>query len=306
MSESRHKHWCFTINNYAAADIERLRTLGGTVQYLVFGREVSSSGTPHLQGFASFGSPVRFSTVRRRVGETAHLEVARGTTDQAADYCVKDGDYEEFGTRPVSNQGKRSDLDAFFEWSASFAADKKRPPSTPECARQAPALYTKYPGIVTTSRLCFEGSQLETAEPKDWQDRLQQELDEEPVNNRAILFYVDDDGATGKSWFARWYYSRNRDRVQILSVGKRDDLAHAIKPSKSVFLFNVPRGQMEFLQYSVLEQLKDRLVFSPKYNSQTKELISPTHVVVFCNEEPDYTKMTEDRYVIRRGPNFDE
>jgi hypothetical protein len=89
----------------------------------------------------------------------------------------------------------------------------------------------------------------------------------------------------------------------LLAPGKRDDLAHAIDVSKSVFLFNVPRGSMEFLQYGVLEQLKDRVIFSPKYESTTKVILQKTHVVVFCNEEPDLTKMSADRYVIRNLNN---
>nr|AUF34970.1 putative replication-associated protein [uncultured virus] len=86
------------------------------------------------------------------------------------------------------------------------------------------------------------------------------------------------------------------DKVQILSGGKRDDIAHAIDPSKQIFLFNVPRGGMEYLQYTILEQIKDRMVFSPKYNSQTKILRNRAHVVVFSNEMPDIEKMTHDRY----------
>jgi hypothetical protein len=53
---------------------------------------------------------------------------------------------------------------------------------------------------------------------------------------------------------------------------------------------------MEYMQYGVLEQLKDQLIFSPKYESVCKVLPQPVHVIVFCNEMPDITKMTEDRY----------
>lgn len=76
-------------------------------------------------------------------------------------------------------------------------------------------------------------------------------------------------------------------------------MAHMISPSKSVFLINVPRTQMEFLQYSILEMLKDRMVSSPKYNSRMKVLEQVPHVVVFSNEAPDLAKMTMDRYDVR-------
>lgn len=48
---------------------------------------------------------------------------------------------------------------------------------------------------------------------------------------------------------------------------------------------------MEFFQYSVLEKLKDQLIFSSKYYSRVKVLLHP--VLVFCNEMPDETKMKE-------------
>ena len=53
---------------------------------------------------------------------------------------------------------------------------------------------------------------------------------------------------------------------------------------------------MEYLNYGFLESLKDRMVFSPKYESQMKLLPNKVHVVVLGNEAPDETKMTADRY----------
>jgi len=52
------------------------------------------------------------------------------------------------------------------------------------------------------------------------------------------------------------------------------------------------------LQYGVLEQLKNRMVFSPKYNSCHKIIRRISHVIVFINEEPDMNALTGDRYKI--------
>ena len=76
-------------------------------------------------------------------------------------------------------------------------------------------------------------------------------------------------------------------------------MAYAVDPDKRVFFINVPRLGMEFLQYSILEQLKDRMVFSTKYTSEMKVLRTNVHVVVFCNEMPDMDKMSADRPIIR-------
>jgi hypothetical protein len=57
---------------------------------------------------------------------------------------------------------------------------------------------------------------------------------------------------------------------------------------------------MEFLQYRFLESLKDRFVFSTKYESKLKIIPDIPHIVVFANEIPDTTKMTSDRFNIKR------
>jgi hypothetical protein len=70
---------------------------------------VGESGTPHLQGFISYKKKTSFGIVRASLGGQAHLEPARGSPKQAADYCKKDGNYEEYGTIP-QGRGDRSDL----------------------------------------------------------------------------------------------------------------------------------------------------------------------------------------------------
>ena len=60
----------------------------------------------------------------------------------------------------------------------------------------------------------------------------------------------------------------------------------------------MPRGEIEFLQYSILESLKDQMIISTKYQGRTKILRKVPHVVVFTNEHPDMTKLSIDRYKI--------
>jgi len=131
---------------------------------------------------------------------------------------------------------------------------------------------------------------------RPWQQEVDGFLQHEP-DDRKIIFVVDPDGNSGKSWLTR-YWITNRDSVQVMSVGKRDDLCYSVDIECGLFVFDIPRGQLEYLQYSVLEKLKDRVIYSPKYASQTKILKQVPHVIVFTNEEPDMTKMTEDRYYI--------
>jgi len=296
---AQSKHWCFTINNWSNDHVDHLAELGGdpAVAYLVFGREVGDSGTPHLQGFVSFAVRRRFATVVALLGAGAHVERARGTPAQAGEYCKKDGDFEEFGEIPVS-QGKRTDIDRYRQWVTDFHADTDRRPCEREIACEFPSLFLRYRRNLMdlAAHLCPHPV-IQGGEFNDWQQELVDDLKLD-ADDRKILFYVDPDGGKGKSWFCRRYLSLYPEQTQFLGVGKRDDLAHCIDPNKSVFLINVPRRAMEFLQYTILEQLKDSLVFSPKYESTIKVLVKKAHVVVFCNEYPDETKMSADRYEI--------
>lgn len=56
---------------------------------------------------------------------------------------------------------------------------------------------------------------------------------------------------------------------------------------------------MEFLNYPLLEHFKDGHVFSSKYESRNKEAKTP-HVLVFSNQEPDRSKLSQDRWNIHQ------
>lgn len=296
MPSPQGTRWCFTLNNPTEEEEQRCVDQLESARYGIIGRETGESGTPHLQGFVIFQSNKRLRFLKNWLPR-AHFEVARGTSVQASLYCKKDDDFDEFGELPT-NQGRRTDLEEIISWGEEFERREGRPPTSPEIAREQPQAYLRYPRITRLFQARAETPALQEGTPQEWQQHLSDELDG-PADDRSIIFYVDPEGGKGKTWFQQWYLTNNVDRVQILSIGKRDDLAHAIDETKSVFFFNVPRGGMEYFQYVVAEYLKDRMVFSPKYNSRTKILRECPHVVVFCNEDPDGEKMSADRVVVR-------
>lgn len=297
----RTRHFCFTVNNYSSADDDELKALGtapGT-SYLVYGYETGESGTPHLQGYICFESTKRFAQVKSILPDGAHIEVKRGSPKQAADYCKKDGIFQEFGTLPRSPNGATV-FDDFKLWIMSEYSKHGNPPNERLIAQTHPALYVRYGRKLQdlVAHVCPQPI-IEVDPLRDWQVGLYDSVVERCNDKRGILFYVDEEGGKGKSYFQRYIAGVLPERVQVLGIGKRDDLAHVVQEDKDIFLFNCCRGQSEFLNYAFLEMLKDRIIFSPKYDSTTKTLRYIPHVIVFMNEAPDLTKMTEDRYLVQ-------
>lgn len=105
---SRFRNAVFTWNTYPDDVADQLTKLPDHT-YLVYGYECGESGTPHIQGYVEFKEKVGFNTLKKRFPKV-HWENRKGTSQQASDYCKKEGNniFEE-GT--MSAPGKRNDLD---------------------------------------------------------------------------------------------------------------------------------------------------------------------------------------------------
>lgn len=290
---TKAKHWVFTVNNWTAQDEDTLKNLADTA-YLVYGYETAETGTPHLQGYVAFTHRLRFTQVRSRMPEGTHIEVKRGTALEASEYCKKGGVYQEYGVLP--DDIGQSQIAKFKAWVIEFHTEHGRVPSDKDVALEWTSMWLRMRRhLQDLVRYVAPAPTIQEGEPRGWQLEMNEVLFMDP-DDRTIIFVVDEEGGKGKTWFQRWYVSRFPERCQVLSCGKRDDVAHAVDSTKDTFLFNIPRGNMEFLNYGLLEMIKDRLVFSPKYESRMKVIEANPHVVVFSNEAPDMTKMTADRY----------
>lgn len=84
------------------------------VQYWIVGEEVCpTTNKKHLQCYFYYTNPRSFSAIKK-LYKTAHIEPAKGTPQQASEYCKKEGKYHEGGILP-QKQGARNDLDKIRE-----------------------------------------------------------------------------------------------------------------------------------------------------------------------------------------------
>lgn len=164
----RLRNFVFTINNPTDDDTKALEEL--ECSYIVYGSEVGASGTPHYQGYAELFRQTSFNVVKAKL-PTAHIEPRRGSAAQAAEYCKKDGKYEERGT--ISAPGKRNDLATYRDRILEGASHL-------ELVMEHPTQVAKFPKFLNFVRNAVLESQLPVFTPV------------------KVLIFVGDPG-TGKS-----------------------------------------------------------------------------------------------------------
>lgn len=137
---SRARNWVFTDNQPDDDKREAyLSLVPDTARYICFQREAGDgTGHQHFQGMVCFTTQKSLTQVKA-LFPGCHLEVMRGTVDQAKTYCTKDdtrisGPWE-CGEQP--QQGKRNDL-------AEAAALVKAGKSMAEIADQCESTVIRY------------------------------------------------------------------------------------------------------------------------------------------------------------------
>jgi len=290
----RARNWCFTLNNYTDEKLTELSAIDvkdpqGDVEYIIFGKEVGESGTPHLQGFVVFKKRKRMTECITTIGQ-AHWSTTR-MVENSIKYCKKEGDFIELGSAPKNTkQGRRTDLEDF----KNDVKEGMRDMATiMQVHTQVAASYKSF--VKDYLRVTKPEVVLETHPLRQWQTDLNEILNR-PADKREIIFVVDMIGNTGKSWFARYYTSNHN--AQIIIPSKKADMAYALEEDKRAYIFDCPRSkQGEFVQYDFLEEVKNGFVFSSKYESCFKTFATP-HVVVLMNEMPQMDKLSVDRFKI--------
>lgn len=139
---------------------------------------------------------------------------------------------------------------------------------------------------------------LDVIEPYGWALQVM-EIINSPPNPRTIHWFWEPTGGKGKTSLAKYLVVKHN---ALMLTGKSNDMYHMISqfPNKrKLFVVDCPRSQQDYINYGAIEQIKNGLIFSGKYEGCQLVFNTP-HVIVFANEPPDYDKMSLDRWNVIR------
>lgn len=133
----------------------------------------------------------------------------------------------------------------------------------------------------------------------NWQNEIINMVSEKP-DKRKIFWYWEKDGNIGKSYLCK-YLALKFD--VIIAEGKKDNIFNQVNKAleegklPKVILLDIPRTVNDYVNYGAIEQLKNGMMYSGKYEGG--QCIFPIpHVICFSNEEPNYTAMSRDRWSV--------
>jgi len=132
---SKFRNYVFTQNNYPNTELVD----GLSCRYIVYGKEVGESGTPHLQGFVSFPCPRSLSGVIKSL-PGCHVEVCRNVP-AAIEYCKKDGEWVDRGVAPLEHSAVAKKTNAE-RW--ALAKEGRFEELSPESIRVYEYIYKKH------------------------------------------------------------------------------------------------------------------------------------------------------------------
>lgn len=292
--KSRALNWCFTINHWKIGHLSILTSLPWS--YLLIGFEIGKKRrNPHIQGYIEFDKdkypkPIYLTALIKLTGvNDIHWEVAKKDQKINYIYCTKDGAFIEMGE--PRKTGVKSKFGMIIE-DIHNGATKEH-------------IMERYPDVYIRSKSNIDAMimdekkkihEFDDFKPYAWQNNLIYELNQKP-HNRKIIWYIDSIGNTGKTFLCKYLVYKNTDDAIYFTNGKSNDITHSYN-GQTIVLFDFTRSIEGHINYSIIETLKNGIMFSGKYNSRQK-IFSIPHVVCFSNFNPDPSTLSADRWDIR-------
>jgi hypothetical protein len=134
---------------------------------------------------------------------------------------------------------------------------------------------------------------------KEWQQKIIEAVKEAP-DARTVNWYWEPKGNVGKSYLYNYLSVKYNC---IICDGTKENIFNQClkmiedeKKRPEIIILNIPRNG--YVNYRVLEQLKDRVIYSGKYEGG-KVVLPKLHLYVFGNEGPEYDQLSEDRWNVQ-------
>lgn len=137
---------------------------------------------------------------------------------------------------------------------------------------------------------------------RPWQRAIADKF-KEPADmfDRSVNWYWESEGGFGKTILSKFFV----DQCDALVLsGKATDCFYALSKwidekgdAPMIIVMDIPRSCAEYVSYQAIEKIKDGLLFSGKYEGGQLRF-NPPHLICFANEEPDYEKLSGDRWVV--------
>lgn len=257
----------------------------------------STTSRKHYQGYLEFLSKLSLFTIKNILGDqTAHIEKRWGTAKQAAEYCKKSqssiqNTLIELGQ--ISHQGQRNDLNQL----ATEIIEGKDPSTL---LQDYPTQFIRYGKSIKafSQAISDEKANLALQEeykgfiPNPFQLRILDALDQQ--TKRQILYVYDPIGNTGKTYLSRYLVAYKY--AFRCSGGKNADIAYAYN-GEPYFIMDLSRSMESYTNYDIVEQIKNGMIFSQKYESCQKIFPIP-RVLLLANFPPDTSKLSADRWQV--------
>lgn len=289
-STDRSRCWSFTLNNPSESEMTHLHKMMKLAAKHVYQLETGENGTPHVQGAVVFKSQRSFNSVKKWMG-TERVYISRTRSKRgSAIYCCK----------------KEGRLDG--PWIKGYTEEQLTKTKTCMPKKQ---LEQKIQADFNESVRAKVMERYEKITWKKWQQEIVDLVDQEP-HERKIYWYWEKDGNVGKSFLCKYLCLT---KICVMSSGKKHDIFHQVftmmnpeepintKPKlPEVVIVDMPRSAEKYILYGVLEELKNGMIFSGKYQGG-QCIFPPPHVIVFANTPPNINSMSADRWhVVNLNP----
>lgn len=258
----RCRKWFGTWNNYSSQEYQNLCNWAiAECKYYIIGKEIGTKNeTPHLQIWFEFNHQKKYTTMRE-IFPGCYWRKGRGKLKDNFQYCRKD---EEFFTNVKVNDVLTIE---------DFKLNLKK-------------------------KLLLEYTNIKW---KPWQESVLKYLNTNMTAEREILWYWESVGNVGKSFLSKFIVLTFTG--VIMADGKKDNIFHQIKlmmdnkEEPKIIILDIPKTCKDFVNYGVIEQIKNGLIYSGKYEGGLCYFEIPK-CIIFANFPPELNKWSKDRYKV--------